>query len=76
MFFPAKSRHCVAKVVKTFGCLAYTTETLDEFRYIMIHRLGTYGYFVLAFAPPLPGQKFIQLLVLLEEQAMTPRMRS
>ena len=24
---------CVAKVVKTFGCVARTPETLDEFRY-------------------------------------------
>ena len=24
---------CVAKVVKTFGCVAWKTETLDKFRY-------------------------------------------
>ncbi len=28
-----KTRFCVAKVVKTFGCIAQTTETLDEFHY-------------------------------------------
>ncbi len=28
-----KTGFCVAKVVKTFGCIAQTTETLDEFRY-------------------------------------------
>ena len=28
---------CVAKVVKTFGCIDKTTETLDEFRYIELH---------------------------------------
>ena len=30
----------VAKVVKTFGCIAYTTETLDEFRYKMLHNIA------------------------------------
>ncbi len=28
---------CVAKVVKTFGFLAFITETLDEFRYQLLH---------------------------------------
>ncbi len=31
-----KARFRVAKVVKTFGCIALTTETLDEFRYKML----------------------------------------
>ncbi len=30
----------VAKVVKTFGCIAQTTETLDEFRYEMLHAVA------------------------------------
>ncbi len=33
---PHVGRSCVAKVVKTFGCIAQTTETLDEFRYYQI----------------------------------------
>jgi hypothetical protein len=33
----------VAKVVKTFGCVAYTTETLDEFRYEKLHSVAETG---------------------------------
>ncbi len=35
----------VAKVVKTFGCIAETTETLDEFRYKMLHGVGLFAIF-------------------------------
>ncbi|MCY2984703.1 MAG: hypothetical protein NTY15_13855 [Planctomycetota bacterium] len=28
---------CFGKVLETFGCVTLTTETLDEFRYVMMH---------------------------------------
>ncbi len=42
-FLMRKTGFCVAKVVKTFGFIAYTAETLDEFRYKMLHSVAPLG---------------------------------
>ncbi len=39
-FLPPELCFFVAKAVKTFGCIAQTTETLDEFRYRMLHSVA------------------------------------
>ncbi len=38
-----KPGFCFAKVVKTFGCIAQTTETLDEFRYKVLYGVAKKG---------------------------------